>query len=331
MAFESITKDIKSKKFSPIYLLHGDESHYIDQLVDMFYKEVVPDGARDFDLSVMYGKDTKGDLLVSTVKRYPMSSDKHLVILKEAQMMTKLDAIVPLIEEPVETSVLVIAHKGKVDQRKKWVKALKKVGVVFASNRIPDWDVTKWIASECKRKGYTIDQKGAVMLFEFLGNDLSRIMGEIDKLGILLKDSKDITPALIEKNIGVSRDYNIFELQDALLSKDILKANTIIKYYGENPVQHPMPMLTASLYSFYTKLILIHAHKAFNPTMASKVLRVKPFYAVKLVTGARNYSYGKLIKNIKVLATYDLKSKGVGAYDVEPKELMKEMCFQLLH
>jgi len=331
MAFESIVKDIKSKNFSPIYLLHGDESHYIDQLVDIFLKEVIPDNARDFDLSVLYGKDINGELLVSTTKRYPMIADKHLIVVREAQMMSKLDAIMPLIEEPVSSSVLVIAYKGKVDQRKKWVKDLKKVGVVFVSKSIPDWDVSKWIAGECKRKGYTIDQKGAVMLFEFLGNDLSRIISEIDKLGILLKDGNAITPELIEKNIGVSRDYNIFELQDALLKKDALKVNSIVKYYGENPIQHPMPMLTASLYSFYTKLILIHAHKAFNPTIASQVLKVKPFYAGKLLTGARNYSYGKLIRNIKILATYDLKSKGVGAYDVEPKELMKEMFFQLLH
>jgi DNA polymerase-3 subunit delta len=331
MAFDSILSDLKTKNYKSMYLLHGEESYYIDQLVEHFLNTVVPPESKDFDLSIMYGKDSKADLVVSTVKRFPMMGEKHLVVLREAQMMPKLENIAPLIEDPVNTSILVIAHKGKVDQRKKWVKDFKKVGTVFASTSIPDWDMPKWIAQECRKKGYTIDQKGAVMLNEFLGNDLARIVGEIDKLGILLKGGKDITPALIEKNIGISRDYNIFELQDALLNKDILKVNTIIKYYGQNPNQHPMPMLTASLYSFYTKLILVHAHKAFSPQLAAQKLGVKPFYAGKLIAGAKNYTYGKLVKNIEILATYDLKSKGVGAYDIEPGELMKEMFFRLLH
>lgn len=330
MSFEAIKKDIKSGNYKPVYLLHGEESYYIEQLEEAFIAAVSPE-AKAFDCTILYGKDATVDQLIDAAKRYPVMADRQLVMLKEAQMIKKLEQIESLLENPVQTTTLVIAYKGKADARKKWVKTLKKAGVVFVSNPIPSYKMTDWISSEVQKKGLRIDMKSAAMLHEFLGADLSRIMSEIDKLSILTGDQKVITPALIERNIGVSRDYNIFELHDAFLTKNSLKVFKIHRYYGQDPSKHPMPMITASLYGLFTKMILIHAKKAFNSSAAAQALGAKPFYSDKILNGARKYSYRQLVNNIGVLEEYDLKSKGVGSRDESPSELMKEMFFKLLH
>jgi DNA polymerase-3 subunit delta len=332
MDYTVITQDIKAKRLSPLYLLHGEESYFIDLITESFLNDALTEDQKEFDLSVMYGKDTDVNTLVSVVKRYPMMSPFHLVILREAQDMKKLEEMEALFTHPVQSTVLVISHKGKVDGRKKWAKAFAKNGVSFHSEKVKEWDLGKWVSKEAKAKGLQMDVKAAEMLVEFVGDDLSRMSHNLDKLCMMAKKGEKVDADLVEKVIGVSKEYNIFELQDALMNRDAYKAQRIVKFFNSDPKNHAIPMVVATLFGLYAKLILVHAHKAFDQNSAAKVLKTKPFYAGKVAAGARKYSYGELVGCISVLRDYDMKSKGVGATnDTSKGELMKEMIFKLTH
>ncbi len=332
MNYEGVIKDLKSKKYSSLYLFHGDEPFYVDRLTDQFINSVLSPDQREFNQSILYGKDTQIADLIGTVKRFPMMSPYQLVVLREAQEMKKIEEIGAILDQLPPTTVLVMAFKKKLDSRKKWVKKAKSVGVDFLSEKIPSWHLAGWVVKEAGEQGVSVDQKGATMLVEFLGDDLHRISNEIKKLKTLLKDGQGISAELIEKNIGISRDYNMFELQDALISRDVLKANRIIKYYAANSKTYPLQMLVPSLFSFFSKLILVHAARCKSPDEAAKVLKSRPFYAKKIMMAARNYSYRKTALIIAVLRDYDMKSKGVGSTgSTESGELMREMVFKILH
>lgn len=327
-----ITQDIKAKRLSPLYLLHGEEPYFIDLITEAFLAEVLTEDQKEFDLTVMYGKDTDVNTLVSVVKRYPMMSPFHLVILREAQDMKNLEQMEALFTQPVQSTVLVISYKGKIDGRKKWVKAFAKNGKAFLSEKVKDWDLGKWVMKEAKAKGLQMDVKAGEMLVEFVGDDLSRMSHNLDKLSMMAKKGEKVDAELVEKVIGVSKEYNIFELQDALMNRDAYKAQRIVKFFNSDPKNHAIPMVVATLFGLYTKLILLHAHKAFDQNSAAKVLKAKPFYSGKVATGARRYTYGELVGCVSVLREYDMKSKGVGATnDTSKGELMKEMIFKLTH
>ena len=332
MDHHTLIKDIKAGKMAPVYLLHGEEPYYIDLLTDAFLEHAMTPAQREFDMTVLYGKDTDVHTLAGIVKRYPMSSPFHLVVLKEAQEMKKLEVLEPLLLNPVKSTVLVLSHKGKVDGRKKWVKGIGNVGKVALSEKVKEWDLGKWVMNEAGSKGLKLDSKAGDMLVEFVGDDLSRMSHNLDKLSMLAKKGQTVDAVLIEKVIGVSKEYNMFELQDAFLNKDAFKAQQIVKYFSADPKSHSIQMVIAQLFGLYSKLILIHANKAFDSKSASAVLKSKEFYARKLAARARKYSYDNLVRIISELRSYDMKSKGVGATNnTKEGELMKEMIFKLTH
>jgi len=332
MDHSSVIKDIKAGNFAPVYLLHGEEPYYIDLLTDAFLEHAMPPSQREFDMTVMYGKDSDVHSLAGVIKRYPMTNKFHLVVLREAQDLKKLEELEPLLLKPVQSTVFVISHKGKVDGRKKWVKGLGKVGKVMLSEKVKEWDLGKWVMKEAVSKGLKLDVKAGNMLVEFVGDDLSRMSHNLDKLSMLAKKGETVDAVLIEKVIGVSKEYNMFEMQDALLNKDAFKAQQIVKYFAADPKNHSLQMVIAVLFGFYSKLVLIHGERAFDSKDAARLLNNKEFYVRKLVAGARKYSYGSLIRCISVLREYDMKSKGVGASaSTSNGELMKEMVFKLTH
>lgn len=332
MSYESIIADIKEKKFSSVYLLHGEEAYFTDRITDTIMKHAMEPSAREFDQSILYGRDTDVKDLISTAKRFPMMNSHHLVILKEAQDLKKVELLESFFAAPSSNTIFVLAFKKKVDQRKKWVKAANKVATSFNSAKIPEWKLADWVRSESRRKGLNVDAKSASMLVEFLGDDLQKISNDLDKLSMLAKGGQAISPELIQRVIGVSRDYNIFELQDALLSKNVLKAQTIVKHFAADPRAHPIQPIIGGLFSMYSRMITLHATRSLDPDSATRALKAKPFYAKKILGGAKQYSYGGLVRAIKVLRSYDLKSKGVGATNSTSQgELMKEMVFKLLH
>ncbi|NNC83688.1 MAG: DNA polymerase III subunit delta [Flavobacteriales bacterium] len=332
MTFDALIKDIHNGKLSPIYLLHGDEPYFVDRVSETLVEKVLSPEEKEFNQSILYGKDTDVKDLISTAKRFPMMSKYHLVVLREAQDLKKVEELEPLLQQPVQSTILVLAFKKKVDQRKKWVKSAAKNGVVFNSARIPEWKLGDWVKKEATRRKLDLDMKSASMLIEYLGDDLQRISKDLDKLHMLCKDGLSVTPNMIQKVIGVSRDYNIFELQDALLTKNVYKAQKIVKYFSADPRSHPIQPLIGALYGMYSRMIILHAKRSFNPDTAAAVLKAKPFYAKKILAGAKRYSYGSLVRNISILRQYDMKSKGVGSTgNTSNGELMREMVFKLIH
>ncbi len=332
MNFEAIISEIKLKKFSPVYLLHGEEPYFTERITEAILDNAMEPAEREFNQSVLYGRDTDVKDLVSIAKRFPMMSQYHLVVLREAQDLKKIESLESLFASPVQSTILVLAFKKKVDMRKKWAKAAAKAGVSFNSAKIPEWKLGEWVRAESSRKELNIDSKSASMLVEFLGDDLQKISNDLDKLAMLCKDGQQVSPELIQRVIGVSRDYNIFELQDALLSKNAVKAQTIVNYFAADPRKHPIQPMIGGLFSMYSRMISLHASRSFDPDSATRTLKAKPFYAKKILSGAKRYSYGGLVRAISILRDYDLKSKGVGATNATSHgELMKEMVFKLTH
>jgi len=333
MTYEAIAKDIKGRQFNRLYLLHGEEPYYVDKLTNALLDTVLTPDQREFDQSILYGKDSDVASLISTAKRYPMISDHHLVVLREGQEMKGIEGIESLLENIPETTILVLAFKKKLDGRKVWVKKAKKIGVDFSSQKIAEWHLAGWVSAEAKSVGLNVDQKGASMLVEFLGDDLHRISNELTKLKSLVKGDEAVNPQMIEKNIGISRDYNMFELQDALITRNVVKANRIIKYYAANPKKYPLQMVIPGLFSFYSKVLIVHASRAKTPEQAAKALNSRStFYPKKILSAARNYGYKKTVRIVTILREFDMKSKGVGSTNSTPSsELMKEMLFRILH
>ena len=332
MSYESILNDIKKKQFSPVYVLHGDEPYFIESITSEIIDKALEPEQREFDQSILYGRDTDVKDLISTAKRFPMTGSHHLVVLKEAQDLKKVEELEGLLSSPVSSTILVLAFKKKVDQRKKWIKTASKAGLVFNSAKIPEWKLGEWVKKEAIRRQVDLDTKAASMLIEYLGDDLQKISKDLEKLKMVNKDGGQINAELVQKIIGISRDYNIFELQDALLTKNALKAQMIVKYFASDLRSHPIQPLIGALYSMYSRMIILHAKRSFDPDSASKLLKAKPFYAKKILAGAKRYSYGSLVRNISILREYDMKSKGVGSTSSTGQgELMKEMVFKLLH
>ncbi|NND95244.1 MAG: DNA polymerase III subunit delta [Flavobacteriales bacterium] len=329
---QSIISEIEQKKFRPVYVLHGEEGYFTECITDAIIDNALNPEEREFNQTILYGRDTDVKDLVSATKRFPMMSPYHVVVLREAQDLKKVEELESLLANPIDTSILVLAFKKKVDMRKKWIKSLRKDCINFTSNKVPDWKLSEWVSKQSRTKGLDVDSKSASMIAEFIGGDLQRIDKDLDKLKMMTKDGQKVEPALIQKVIGVSRDYNIFELQDALMTRNAHKAQMIVKHFGADPRSHPIQPIIGALFSMYSKMIMLHAARSFSPDGAAKTLKAKPFYAKKILSAAQRYTYGHLVRNISVLRDYDLKSKGVGATSATSMgELMREMVFKLSH
>jgi DNA polymerase-3 subunit delta len=332
MDHEDILKKLENKVYQPLYLLMGEEAYYIDLISETIEEKILDAAEKEFNLTVLYGKDVDVPTIISHAKRYPMMSNYQVVIIKEAQDVKKLEDLQPYVENMLKSTILVLCYKyGKVDKRKTFAKACEKHGVVFESPKIYDNQVAAWITQYLKKKNYTIQAKATALLAESLGTNISRIVNEIGKLTINVPQGTEITATHIEQNIGINKDYNVFELSKALEQKDRTRVNKIVLHFAQNEKEFPMPMITAILYTTFTKLLKYHftADKSSN-NMAS-VLGVKPFLVNDVVKGAANFSPARLVRIFSLLREYDLKSKGVDGSSGNSGDLLKEMTFKMLN
>lgn len=324
-----IVNSIKKGDIKPIYFLMGEEAYYIDAISDFIEKTILTEEEKGFNQMVLYGRDVSIDEVVSNAKRYPMMAEKQVVIVKEAQDLSRtIENLVSYVENPQTTTVLVICYKYKtLDKRKKLSKAIIKHGVLFESKKLYENQVPDWIRRVMSGKGYAITPKAAQMLVEFLGNDLGKVNNELEKLQLIIKPGEEITPQLIEENIGISKDFNNFELQNAIGSRDIKKAYAIVQYFAQNPKNHPLVITIALLYSFFSKLLKYHA--LANKSEAASALGINPFFIKDYQKAASNYPMKKVSGIIASIREIDMKSKGVGAANVPQGDLLKELLVNI--
>ena len=331
MNSQLILRDIQEKKIAPVYIFHGEEPFFIDELSSYISDHLLSDEERAFNQLTIYGKEAEALSIISELKSYPVMAERRLVIIKEAQDFKELEKLENYIENPLSTSTLVICHKyKKIDSRKKLMKYAVQKGVVFKSDKIKDYKLGDWIQQLVRKKGYSISSKACMLLIEFLGNDLSKISNEIDKLSIILSKGTTINDVHIEENIGISKDYNVFELNNAIAKKDLDKAFKIIQYFQYNPKAVSFVHLSSTLFRFFTQLMRIHFLSNKSRESISKAIGVHPFVAGELLQSSSLYSPQKVAKSIEILYEYDLKSKGVNSSNVAASELMKEMVFKIV-
>ncbi|GGD91967.1 DNA polymerase III subunit delta [Planktosalinus lacus] len=320
-----IVNNIKNGNIQPVYLLTGDEPYFIDFVSDYIEKNVLTEDEKAFNQTVLYGRDVTVDDIVSNAKRYPMMAERQVIIVKEAQELSRtIENLAPYCTNPQPTTVLVICYKyKKIDKRKALYKAIKKNGGIVEEKKLYENQVGNWITKLLSSKGYSISIKASLMLVEFLGNDLGRISNEIDKLTQIVKPEQQITPEIIELNIGISKDFNNFELQNAIGNKDIQKAFQIINYFAQNPKDNPLVMTVALLYSYFSKVLKYHALASKNN--ASKEMGINPYFVKDYQLAAKNYPMKKVSAILAKLRDTDMKSKGVGAANVSDGDLLKEL------
>ena len=328
-----IINEIKQGVIKPIYFLMGEEPYYIDKLTEYIENNILTEEEKGFNQMVLYGKDVTVEEIIGNAKRYPMMADRQVVIVKEAQELSRtIEKLESYAENPQPTTVLVIAYKYKtLDKRKKVTKLIDKNGLVFESKKLYDNQVGEWIKRVLSGKGYTIEPKAAVMLVEFLGNDLAKISNELDKLAIILPKGAAITPKIIEDNIGISKDYNVFEFRKAIGEKDQLKAYKIAEYFSQNPKDNPLVMTVGLVFGFFTQLLQYHGLKDKNPSNVAKMLRVNPYFVKDYDIALRNYPMRKVSGIVATLRDIDVKSKGVGSNSIPQSDLLKEMLVRIFN
>ncbi len=333
MTYNEIIKNLSKKIYHPIYVLMGEEPYFIDQVADYIAEKVLPEEEKSFNQTIIYAKDGDLDLILTTAKRFPMMSAHQVVIVKEAQNLKNLeDGLLAYVENPLISTLLVICYKYKtLDKRKKFLKVAESKGAVFESKKIYDNQLIPWINNYCAENGYQVAPRASAMMAEFLGTDISKVANELDKLMILLPKGTTIGPEVVEKNIGISKDFNVFELNNAIISRDILKANRIIQYFGANQTQNPIQKTIAGLYFFFSKLLKYHFMQDKSRDSVIKELGVAPFLADNYIKSAKMISIKKLVEIISILREYDVKSKGVGNVSASGADLQKEMVYKILH
>lgn len=332
MALEEVKQiitDIKKGTIAPIYFLMGEEPYYIDGITRFIENNLLTEEEKGFNQRILYGRDVTVEEIVSNAKRYPMMAERQVVIVKEAQDLTQtIENLVSYAENPQPTTVLVICYKYKtLDKRKKLSKLLKQNGVLFESKKLYENQVPDWIRRVMKGKGYTITHKAAQMLTEFLGNDLSKVNNELEKLQLIIKPKEQITPEIVEENIGISKDFNNFELQNAIGARDVKKAFGIVQYFAHNPKNHPLVITIALMYSFFSKLLIYHS--LTDKSVAASALGVSPYFVKDYQTASRNFSMKNISAIIASIREVDMKSKGVGAANLPQGELLKELLTKI--
>ena len=328
-----IVNYIKSGNIKPIYFLMGEEPYYIDKLSDYIEENVLKEDEKGFNQTVMYGRDVTIEDIIGTAKRYPMMAERKVVIVKEAQDLSKtIDKLESYAENPMLSTVLVICYKYKtLDKRKKVTKELTKSGIVYESKKLYENQVGEWIKRVLQGKNYGIEPKASAMLVEFLGTDLSKINNELEKLQIILPKGSTITPKDIEENIGFSKDFNNFELINALGSKNQLKAYQIVNYFAENEKANPLVVTTGTVFGFFVKLLKYHGLKDRNPKNVAAVLAVNPYFLKDYDIALKQYPMKKVSQIVGTLRDVDLKSKGVGANAMPTGDLLKEMLVKIFN
>ena len=328
-----IVNDINNGNIKPIYFLMGEEPYYIDKLSDYIEQNVLAEEEKGFNQTVLYGRDVTIEDIVATAKRYPMMAERQVVIVKEAQDLTRtIDKLESYVENPMLSTVLVFCYKYKtLDKRKKMTKLIDKVGVVYESKKLYDNQVGDWIKRVLSGKNYSIEPKANAMLVEFLGTDLSKINNELEKLQIILPKGSTITPKHIEENIGFSKDFNNFELLNALGSRNQLKAFQIVQYFSDNQKANPLVVTTSTVFGFFIKILKYHGLKDRNPKNVASVLGVSPYFLKDYDLALKNYPMKKVSQIVTALRDIDVKSKGVGANALSQSDLLREMLYKVFN
>ncbi len=333
---QKIIADIKKGDIKPIYFLAGEESFFIDQISQYIENHLLPETAKGFDQMVVYGLDVNLPDLILQARRFPMMGDRQVIIIKEAQHLFKkkadTEALESYLNQPSPQTVLVFNYKyKKLDKRKKIYKQILKTGIYFETKKIYEKEVVNWIIETAKSMNHPIDMKSAQMLTDFLGTDLSKIYNELQKLEIILSDAQPITPEIIEKNIGISKDYNNFELKSAIAAGNYPKAQKIVQYFAANPKEHPIVVTMAVLYNFFRDLFVYHSLNDKSSYAAAKALGINPYFVKEYQTAAGKYPMKKVSRNISYLKDADLKSKGVNSGSMTTKDILNELLFKLMH
>lgn len=327
-----IVNAIKKGQISPIYFLYGEEAYFIDKISDYISANVLTEEEKGFNQMVLYGRDVSIEDIVGNAKRYPMMAERQVVIVKEAQHLSRtIENLCAYAENPQQSTVLVICYKyKKLDKRKKLHKIIKKNGVVFESKKLYENQVSDWLRKHLVSRGYTISHKAALLLVEYLGTDLGKISKELDKLKLVLPKQTEINPQHIEEHIGISKDYNNFELKRAIGDRDIVKATKIINYFAQNPKDNPFILTITLLNSFFTQLLQYHGLSDHSPKSVASALRINPYFVSEIQTAARNYPMKKVSGIISSLREMDLKGKGVGATPMKEADLLKELLYKIV-
>lgn len=332
MNIEPIIKDLKARKFAPVYFICGDEPYYIDQLTKYIEDNVLSVDEKEFNQTVLYGLETTAEEIIVTAKRFPMMSEYQVVIVKEAQLLKKMEDLETYILNPQPTTILVISMKGKEpDKRKSFGKEIVKRSVYLKTERIKDDKIPEWVGNHLRKKGFSITARAAIMLAESVGNELEKVVNETEKLVINIPPDQEITEQHVEQMVGISKEYNIFEFQKALGTKNILKANKIAFHFADNPKNNPLPLLIASLYSYYLKVLQFSYLKNSGNTDIGKEIGINSYFLKDYETAARNYTPAKLIRIMHTLRDCDLRYKGVNSDGADYGELIKELTFKLIH
>lgn len=333
MTYEQILADIKKRCFYPIYFLMGEESFFIDTICDELENSILDESERSFNQIVLYGSDVSAKDIMSQARAFPMMGEHLVIIVKEAQNVKDIESISDSLEKLPATTILIICYKyKKIDKRKTLAKLIDRKGVLFESKKLYDNNIPDWIVKYLASRKYNITPKAAQMMADFLGNDLHKVRNELEKLIIAVPKSKRIDDIDVEYNIGISKDYNIFELQKAIGSKDFFKVNQIINFFGDNPNDNPIFMTIVVLYGYFTKLLKLHFSKDKDKNSLATMLGVNPFFVNDYLLAARNYSWFDCMRCIEVLREFDLKSKGYNSSsDVTQKELYKEMICKIFN
>ncbi|MBR4440128.1 MAG: DNA polymerase III subunit delta [Bacteroidales bacterium] len=330
--YEGILSDLKAKKFAPVYLLQGDEPYYIDKISAYIEKNVLTDDEKTFNQTVVYGKDIDVANLDNIAKRFPMMSEYQVVIVKEAQDLKKIEDLVYYVQKPQKTTILVLCYKYKeLDKRKKLASAIEKAGVLFTSKKLYDNKIPAWTEALVKEKGLSIDPVALRLLTDYLGNDLSKIANEIEKLIIALPPNSKISSADIQNNIGISKDYNNFELQNAIGSGDVLKAARIVDHFSKNQKDNPIVLTITALYGYFCKLLIYNQHIRDDSRTQAAALGCNPFFLKDYAEAQKKFPAPKVIKAISILREYDLKSKGVGNSSTDAGGLLQELVYKIMH
>lgn len=335
---QSILEKLKNNEFAPFYFLQGDEPFFIDQVSDFIEENGMEEGLRSFNQTILYGKETDLQSILSHAREFPMMADRRVIIVKEAQEIQTINKeqgeklLSAYAENPQPSTVLVFCYKYKtLDKRKKLYKLLDKHAIVLSSVKMYDNQLPDWVESFVKKKGYAIDQKAVHLIVENIGNNLSRISNEIDKMLINFKDEKKINPDHIYKFIGISKEYNVFELQKVLAYKNVLKANEIIKYFESDLKNNPIIPVIAILFSFFNKILLVHHSKDKSDRAVASLLKVNPFFVKEYLMAAKNYPLGHVVRNISYIREADLRSKGIDNVSIGDGQILKELVFKLMH
>lgn len=336
-----VIKSLKAKEYSPLYLLHGEEPYYIDLISDYIEENALQEQDKGFNQIILYGKDVDIADILNNAKRFPMMSDKQVLIIKEAQntmglnVKTSEEIFVKYLDNPLPSTIFVFCYKnGKVATNKKYYKSFEKNGIVVESNKIKDEDIPDWIQNYVAGKGHAIGMKAAMIFAEHVGNDLVKLSNEIDKLLINFNEKTEITPVHIDKYVGISKDFNTFELQRAIAVKDVLKANRIVKYFGTNPKNHPAIPVISVLFGFFSRLMIYLHNKTLPERDIAKLMNLpwqSDFVPKDYKIAAKYYTLSKTVDNIHHLKQADLMSKGVGASQVDDGEILKELVYKLMH